>query len=283
MSFELELIWKGGGTLPIYDIESIPVTQGSIDDYCRHLANRGIAFGTLVSYERAVQALYEFLPSPKNISEEQISCWASILAMKGLAYSTINGHVSAANGLLKYLQQTKIQRIEEQEKTQKRYFYRENYLRLLKQAKVSGRHRAYLLIKTIATTGVKVPELKGITIEALQEGFALVTSHNVHHRVHIPEPIRVELLNYAAEQGVETGTLFITKDGDPLVHSLVWKEIKRVCREANLEDEMGTPSTLRLLYRETYRDIGRGKSTEDAKTEYEKLLLEEEASIAWNI
>ena len=269
--------------MPIYDIDSFPVTEAMINEYCKYLANKDISFSTLMLYERAVQGLYDFLPSPKCVNEEQLSCWESSLVRRGLAQSTINGYLSGANGLLKYLQQTKIQWGKEQAETQERLHLRENYLRLLQQAKTSGRYRAYLLIKTIATTGVKASELSGITVEALKEGVAVVTSKSVQRSVHIPEPIRLDLLNYAAEQGIETGTLFITKDGAPLVHSLVWKEINRVCREANLAEEMGTPKSLRHLYRETYRYYCGKNLSKDADKEYEKLLLEEESSIGWNI
>ena len=269
--------------MPIYDIDSFPVTEAMINDYCKSLANKGLAFSTLTLYVRSVQGLYDFLPSPKCVNEEQLSCWVSSLARRGLAQSTINGYLAGANGLLKYLQQTKILRDKEQADAHVQFPSRENYFRLLRQAKMSGRYRAYLLIKTIVTIGVKPAELSGITVEVLKEGVAVVTSHSIQRRVQIPEPIRLELLNYAAEQGIETGTLFITKDGDPLVHSLVWKEIKRVCREANLAEEMGTPKSLRHLYRETYRYYCGKNLSKDADKEYEKLLLEEESSIGWNI
>ena len=159
---------------------------------------------------------------------------------------------------------------------------RQDYLRLLQTARNTGRQRAYLLIKTLVNVGVRSRELAELTVETVRVGGAWVTSHGIRHRVTVPNPLRSELLAYAAGQGIAEGPVFVTKDGTPLLHSAVWKEIKKVCREAGLENDAGNPRNLYLLYLDTYQSICRRCPSGEAWQEYEQLLSKEETSMAWN-
>ena len=99
--------------------------------------------------------------------------------------------------------------------------------------------------------------------------------------VTMVEPIRTELLKYAFEQGIETGPVFITRDGQPMQHFLIWKGIKKVCRQVGLPENKGTPKSLHQLYINT-RKAATEKSAEKAEINYRTLLELEEELIRWN-
>jgi hypothetical protein len=64
-------------------------------------------------------------------------------------------------------------------------------------------------------------------------------------------------------------------------HFLIWKQIKKVCRQVGLPEEKGIPSTLFDMYLETKRCLS-AKSVEEANQKYLAFLQEEEATIGWN-
>lgn len=96
----------------------------------------------------------------------------------------------------------------------------------------------------------------------------------------IYEPVRSDLLAYAAERGIVEGPIFITRDGSPMQHFLIWKEIKKVFRQLGLPEEKGTPISLRGTYLETKANLG-AKSVQEVDQKYIALLQEEETSIGW--
>jgi hypothetical protein len=62
---------------------------------------------------------------------------------------------------------------------------------------------------------------------------------------------------------------------------LIWKQIKKVCRQIGLPEDKGIPSTLFDMYLETKRCLS-AKSVEEANQKYLAVLQEEEAIIGWN-
>lgn len=261
----------------------IKVTFGErqIADYWEHLAKKGLSYLSMQTYQRALWQVYEYLPGDKVLDEDVLLRWETDLKTRGYADTTIQAQRSIINGFVEYMAREN----ESQGETntvRRSVLTREEYLWLLRTARENGRKRAYLLIKTLVSTGIRSSELKELTVEALKEGGAWVTSHGIRRRVVIPEPIRTELLEYAEACGVTAGTLFITMDGKPLFHSAVWKEIKRVCREAAVQEDAGNPRNLYLLYLDTYEGVCRNCSFEESWQKYEQLLSEEEALMEWN-
>ena len=255
--------------------------EQQIEEYWNHLATKGLSYSTMKAYQNALMTFYEYLPGDKTLNEDALLQWEANLKNRGYADKTIKAQRTIVNGFLEFLTQRNNLQGEATE-LQRSILTRDKYLWLLRTAQENGWRRAYLLIKTVVIVGIRTSELEDLTVEALREGGAWVTSHGIRRRVLIPEPVRSELLHYAKACDVTTGTLFVTKDGTPLLHSAVWKEIKRVCRATGLENDAGNPRSLYLLYVDTYQGICRRCSSEEAWQEYEQLLSKEETLVAWN-
>ena len=255
--------------------------ERQMEEYQEYLNGKGLSFITQQAYMRVLLQLYKYLNGCENLNGEVLCRWEEDLEKQGCSYSTIQVHRSIVNGFLKYLD---LQEERQKESTERKqgFLTREDYLWLLQTAREHGRKRAYLLIKTLVNTGIRSLELKDLTVEALRDGAAWGTSYGMRRRIPIPEPLRTELLDYAAEESVNSGTLFVTQDGNPLLHSAVWKEIKRVCRETGLENDAGNPRCLYQLYMDTFRNICRCNSRDTAWQAYEQLLSVEETLVAWN-
>ncbi len=122
---------------------------------------------------------------------------------------------------------------------------REEYLHLLDTAKRLDREQAYLLVKVMATTGVSVMGLPGVTVETVQAG-ELKAGRDI---VPLAAGLRDELMAYAARKGIKTGPVFATRSGRPCNQTRISYILHELCRAAGLEEEKCRPSTLRKLYR----------------------------------
>jgi site-specific recombinase XerD len=138
-----------------------------------------------------------------------------------------------------------------------------------------------MMIKTVVGAGVRQEELQQLSVEALTEGSAWMIKHGRKRLVEIPEPLRSELLAYAAEEGIQTGPIFVTKNGVAMSHPHIWKDIKRVCREAGIAEEKAGPSSLYKLSRATYLNIC-STDTSQTKERLQRLLEKEEQYVSWN-
>lgn len=131
---------------------------------------------------------------------------------------------------------------------------REEYFRLLDAARRMGKARLYLLIETICSTGIRVSELRFITVEAARRGKALVSLKGKTRYVLLPSALSEELLSYAQRQSIESGSIFVTRGGQNIDRSNVLHEMKTLCKVANVEKSKVYPHNLRHLFACSYYD-----------------------------
>lgn len=260
------------------------LTEAVLEAYLQDLAEQGVTPGTVHTYRSALRHLYRDLPPSKELTADTAEKWKAELERRGYSGRTVNDRVYALNKLLRYLGKEGWQLQKKKAKPPPEppdQMDRAEYHLLLQMAKRMGRRRSYLLIKTMVNAGLKTQELPQLTVEALGRGEAVTTRHGLRRRVPIPEPLCGELRAYAAAEGIGSGPVFVTKDGTPMVHSAVWKEVKLVCRNTGLPEEKGTPRGLHRLYQTTYRGFCT-TSIERSEELYQGLLKEEERIVAWS-
>ena len=132
---------------------------------------------------------------------------------------------------------------------------RAEYIRLLEAAKANHNERLNLIIQTICGTGIRVSELQYITVEALQNGEAIVNCKGKTRRVFILPELKKKLLRYVKEQGIRIGTVFVTKSGKPVSRNSIWKNMKALCEQANVSPRKVFPHNLRHLFARTFYSI----------------------------
>ena len=129
------------------------------------------------------------------------------------------------------------------------------YDRLLAAAKAEGNQKLNLLMQTICATGIRVSELKYITVEALKDGRADVNMKGKLRVIIIPKELCRMLKKYAAEQKISSGSIFVTKTGKPLDRTNIWKLMKSLCESANVDKGKVFPHNLRHLFARTFYSI----------------------------
>ena len=227
-------------------------------EFREYLLREEKAAGTVEKYLRDVRAFFRFLSDgvPAGISgitKENALAWKDFLVSSGYAAATVNSMLASLNSFLRFCglarccvrpvrRQRRIFRERERELTEEEYF------RLLQAAEETGRQRLYFILETIASTGIRISELRFITVPALRTRRAEVNSKGKQRIVLLTEKLCRALQRYCAEQGIADGPVFVTKNGNPVDRSNVWTEMKRLCSIAGVEAKKVFPHNLRHLF-----------------------------------
>lgn len=102
---------------------------------------------------------------------------------------------------------------------------RAEYVRLVDTAQRRGNERLSLLLQTICATGIRVSELRFITVEAVTLGRTAVNNKGKRRTVFLPEKLRGLLKKYPKKQKITDGSVFVTRTGKPLDRSNIWRDI----------------------------------------------------------
>ena len=279
----LEPVAEGrAGALPGAGPPGVKLTRERLESYIDDLARRGRAVGTLETYRRTVYALFQALPADKVVRSGTLTQWQEELLKEGYSPRTVNARISAANGLMAFLERRDLQSVgtldadgDQPELT------RTEYLRLLTTARTLDKERLYLLVKLFGSVGLPLRELPRVTVEALAgEGSDAVRSGGNIQELRLPDFFRKELLAYAKREGIASGPLFRTKSGAPMGRTAVTDSIKRLCRDAQVPEEKGNPRCLKRLCQSTLDSI-RSQAEQLVEQTYGRLMETEQRSIGW--
>ena len=223
-----------------------------MERFARHLRQEERSPGTVAKYLRDVGAFAAWLGG-KPVSKELAAGWKEHLRAQGYAPATVNSMLSALNGLFKFLGwnecQVKFLKIQRRLfRDTNRELTRSEYDRLLATAKELGRDRLALLIETIGATGIRVSEVKYITVEAARKGKAEIALKGKIRVILLSTKLCRKLLKYAKKQKTASGTIFRTKSGKELSRRQIWAELKGLCKHAGVAPTKVFPHNLRHLF-----------------------------------
>ena len=235
------------------------LTPKQITAYTKFLHREERTDATVEKYSRDVAAFAAWL-GERPVTKETVAQWKESLINNSFSPATINAKLSAIHGLFRFLgwEECKVKFI----RIQKRAFRdasRElsgaEYQRLLDTAKKLGRERLELLLETICATGIRVSEVKYITVEAVRDERTNVSLKGKIRSVLLPGKLCRKLKKYAKKQKIVSGEIFLSENGNSLSRTRIWREMKRICKEAGVESSKVFPHNLRHLFATTfYRD-----------------------------
>ena len=226
-----------------------------LGDFTKYLANEEKSNSTIEGYKRNVRRFIEFVGIGK-IDKNTVLEYKSRL-IKEYKTATINAALSAINSFFDFLGylQLKVKTI----KVQKEIFYSEDkeltktdYEKLLWAAMQKKHKRIYYVMQTIAATGIRVSELKFITLEAIEKKYAEVRCKGKNRIVILPDDLCELLKEYVRENRVKSGSVFVTRTGKPLDRTAVWREMCDLCKTAGVKKSKVFPHNLRHLFARTY-------------------------------
>jgi site-specific recombinase XerD len=229
-----------------------------IEKFRRFLINEERSRATVEKYLRDVGHFYSFAGNGE-IDKAKVMEYKAELG-RDYAVASANSMIAALNAFFRFcewyelcVKQFRVQR--EAYCSEEKELTKAEYIRLLDAAKRKKNDRLNLIIQTICGTGIRVSELQYITVEAVQRGEAIVNCKGKNRRVFIVPELKKKLLQYVKEQHISTGTVFITRGGKPISRSNIWKEMKALCKDANVSSSKVFPHNLRHLFARTFYGI----------------------------
>ena len=206
----------------------VSLTSDMIAQYLNEQRTKGLAPDTLKFYAAALEKLQEFLGPEGTIYPGTIAAWQKKMQRDGYANSTINAHISAANGLLRFLHRGDLAAdLLDWAPSPTPEITRGEYIRLLQTARLMGNARAYLLVKLLANTDLQLRDLPAVTVENVSTG-RVPLAGGAPRLLYLPAVLRRDLLAYARGQGVKSGPIFVGRDGKPVNRSVVTRLIQKL-------------------------------------------------------
>jgi len=234
------------------------LTQERISGYTAYLEEQEKSAATMKKYAHDVTLAEKFL-NGAEITKDALIQWKDQL--KGMyMVSTVNSIIVALNGFLKFAGwgDLSLKTLKTQKKTfceESRELTKEDYKRLIEAAEAKGNHRLAMLLQTYGSTGIRVSELELITVNAVQTGKAVIENKGKTRTVFLPKSLCRALKQYIKDCGLESGPVFVTRNGKPLDRSNIWRDMKALCESAGVEPSKVFPHNLRHLFARTYYNL----------------------------
>ena len=131
------------------------------------------------------------------------------------------------------------------------------YEQLVGTAYNRGDTRLAAIIQTIAATGIRVSELRAITVAAVKAGRAQIDNKGTLRKIFIGRDLVRLLKDYCKKNHIKNGPIFITRTGRPMDRSNIWRALKNLCVQAGIDPRKGFPHNLRHLFARSFYEKGK--------------------------
>lgn len=235
---------------------AVYLNEEQINVFCAELHRRERSEGTIAQYRRSLQHLSRILPEGR-LSHEALLEWKREIA-DSKAVRTVNCMIAAVNAFLEHmgavewkLKPLKCQRkvFSEDELT------REEFHALVRQAEAVGDNQTAMLLSAMAGTGVRVSEVRFLTVEAARQKTAVIRLKGKTREIPLGDKLCKQLLRFARENQIERGSVFLGRRGRPLDRRRIWERMKKLCVGAGIDPEKVHPHALRHLFARIFYDL----------------------------
>jgi len=234
------------------------ITNKSILDFEKHLTEEEKSENTIEKYTRDIRVFFKWLNS-RDIDKSIVLQYKKELCEK-YAPKSVNSIISSLNALFMYMNwhELKVKTLKIQRPIfadKEKELTKAEYKRLLTTAKTKKNERLYYLMQTIGSTGLRISELKYVTVDAVNTGQATINCKGKIRQVFLPKQLCKMLKTYIRQLSIKSGSVFITKNGKPLDRSTVWKMLKGLCESANVAKSKVFPHNFRHLFAKTFYSL----------------------------
>lgn len=245
--------------------KALVLTEREMVRFERYLRRDEREEATIEAYLRALRRFAVWVDG-RNITKELVLAWKAELSAAGYRPMSVNAMLAAVNKFFVSVgrEDCKVKYL----KLQRRMFRRperdltkNEYIRLVQAAREKGDLRLELILETLCATGIRVGELKYITLEAARQGVVEIALKGKIRTILLPHRLCRKLQKFAKKQKIASGRLFLAQDGKPVSRQYIWSRMKALCGAAGVERSKVFPHNLRSLFARTFyqacRDVVR--------------------------
>ena len=231
------------------------ISAADIQNFNYSLTEREYSPATISKYAHDLRLLMDY--ATDGIADKAaLVGFRAYLTERGYCPSSVNSILGAVNLFLAFLgSDWRLKYLRVQRKTflpaDKELSYKE-YERMAHTAEQRGDTRLSLLVQTLCALGLRVSELKAITVESLTSGEATIQNKGKLRTILIPHALAKKLADYCERRGIVSGSVFVTRTGKPLDRSNIWKMLKKLAEAAKVLAKKVFPHNLRHLFARTH-------------------------------
>lgn len=268
-------------------MEEFCLSVDMIRRYTEALGSREYGAATVRKYRCDVFKFFAFLGSDRDFDRERVLAFKSRLMENGYGAASVNGVLTALNGLFRFLgydgavvRLLKIQR--QAFRDRGRQMELEEYERMIgargsfpareagderrfgssAKAHTMGkrtRRQAEMIAQTISSLGLRVSELPSVTVEAVRRRWISIYCKGKSRQVPVPQGLKSALEVYCQEMGIQSGPVFVTKSGRAVHRTNVWRELKCLAIMTGVDGAKAYPHNFRhffaCMYYRKYHDL----------------------------
>lgn len=237
------------------------LTEETLAAFAQYLRREEQSPGTQQKYCRDLNVFARWV-GEGSVTKETVADWKKQLTVDGYAPVTVNAMLASVHAFLRFAgwDECRVKYLKLQPRLFRdasRELTREEYARLLDSAHALGRERLALLMEAVCATGIRVSEVKYLTVEAARRGRADISLKGKIRTILLPGKLCRKLLKYAGKQKTASGEIFLTKSGKSLSRRQIWAEMKALCKHAGVEASKVFPHNLRHLFARAFYKVSR--------------------------
>ncbi len=231
--------------------------QNKLNDFDFWLESQEKSLLTRQKYLRDAKAFCNYL-GEEALTKEQVTGYKGACIEKGYGVRSVNSMLASINSFLNFLgrEDCRVKSIRIQRQTyctQDGELTRGEYKKLLAACKEKG--ALSLVVQTICATGIRVSELSYFTAEAVKCGQVSISCKGKIRMILIPQKLQKMLLAYAKKQNIFQGSIFLGKTGKALDRSVIWRQMKQLCKKAGVSESKVFPHNLRKLFARAFYSL----------------------------
>jgi site-specific recombinase XerD len=231
------------------------ITEATINAFASFLAEREYAAATISKYVHDLRLLMDY--APDGIPDRAaLVGFRAYLEQRGYSGASVNSMLGAVNLFLAFLDSDwRLKYVRVQRKTflpADKELTQAEYERMVRAAENDGNERLALLVQTLCALGIRVSELRAVTVESLRTGEAHIQNKGKLRTILLPDALCRKLAAYCKRRGIVSGSVFVTRTGRPLDRSNVWKMLKKLAALAKVLAKKVFPHNLRHLFARTH-------------------------------
>lgn len=239
-------------------------TAVDLEAYCEHLLREERSPLTIEKYMRDIRTFFSHMEGRALLHEEVLGYKQYLVGR--YKPTSVNSMLAALNGFFQFTgrAELRVKPLKIQKNTfaaPERILLQAEYKRLLHAANQRQNQRLCLVMQTICATGIRVSELRFITVESLKAGQAEVTGKGKQRLVFLVPKLVRQLELYRKQQRITSGSIFLSRTGCPLNRHQIWADMKTLCEAAQVDKKKVFPHNLRHLFARTFyaleKDLGR--------------------------